>query len=176
MRAHVVAEFATPQAMLEAVDLLRRRGYQGLETYSPYPMSEIPARLGLPRSTLPRLAFAGGVFGAIAGYGIQWYTSVYDYPLNIGGRPVHSAPAFIPITFETLVLCAALAAFVGLLVAIGLPALWHPVFEVDGFERASADRYWVGVEREGDGPDLGSIEEVLVPLRPLRVVRVETGP
>jgi hypothetical protein len=169
----VMVELADQDALLRALELLRQYRYRALETYSPYPVNGIAERLRLPRPWLPMLVFAGGLLGAILGYGIQWYADAFVYPLNVGGRPVHSAPAFIPATFEAAVLGAALTAFIVLLIAMGLPALWHPTFEVDQFERASVDRYWVRIEGVRDAIDVRKIRRVLTELGPLRVVPMQ---
>jgi hypothetical protein len=129
-------------------------------------------RLDLGRSHLPRFVFGGGVLGAILGYGIQWYADVFDYPQPIGGRPIHAVPAFVPATFEATVLGAALVAFVGVLVALRLPELWHPVFDIEGFERASLDRYWAGVDATDPRFERDRVERLLQALEPLRVVPV----
>jgi hypothetical protein len=136
----------------------------------------VEARLGLGRSRLGRLVFGGGLAGAMLGYGIQWYADVKAFPLQIGGRPVHAVPAFIPATFEATVLGAALAAFVGVLVALRLPELWHPVFEVEGFERASADRYWIAVGDEDPLFDAERTRADLAALDPIRVARLPEAP
>jgi ActD protein len=173
VRPGVLAEFASADAMLEAVAVLRRHGYQDVETYSPSWVDGVARRLGLGGSRLPRFVFGGGLIGALLGYGIQWYANVYDYPYDVGGRPVHSVLAFMPATFEAAVLCAALVAFVGLCVALRLPTLWHPVFEVEGFERASADRYWVGIEGAEEPLDLDRIRVALAVVEPVGIVRVD---
>lgn len=173
MRSGILAEFASADAMLEAVALLRRHGYQDLETYSPSWVDGVAQRLELRWSHLPRFVFGGGLVGAILGYGIQWYANVYDYPYDVGGRPIHSVLAFVPATFEAAVLCAALVAFVGLCIGLRLPALWHPVFEVEGFERASGDRYWVGIEGAEEPLDLDRIRVALALLEPVRIVGVK---
>lgn len=140
-----LAEFATADALLAALARLRADGYTALEWYAPYPVRE-PQPEGIRvRSPLPRVIFVAGLLGGIASYAIKWYANVKSYPLNIGGRPIHAVPAFIVSTFEGTVLCAALAAFVGVLWVMGLPRLWWPEFEVDGFERVAIDRYWVRV-------------------------------
>jgi hypothetical protein len=175
VRSGVLAEFASADAMLEAVAVLRRHGYQGVETYSPSWVDGVAQRLRLGGSRLPRFVFGGGLLGTILGYAVQWYANVYDYPYNVGGRPIHPVLAFVPATFEAAVLSAALVAFVGLCVALRLPALWHPVFEVEGFERTSVDRYWVGIEGLEERLDLDRIRVVLALLEPVQVVRVE-GP
>ncbi len=170
MKAGMVAEFASAETMLDALDELRRRGYRRLETYAPHPVAGTDERLGLGRSRLPRLVFAGGVTGGLLGYAIQWYADVWDYPQNIGSRPAHAILAFIPATFEATVLIAALVAFLGLFGMLGLPALWHPTFEIDGFERASVDRFWVGVDASDSRFEIHQVTGDLETLRPLRIV------
>ena len=170
MRSGILAEFASPEELLDALGMLRHEGYRRLETYTPYPLEQAEERLALGRSRLPRFIFAGGLLGAMLGYGIQWYADVVSYPQNVGGRPVHAAPAFIPATFEATVLGAALVAFLGVLLALRLPELWAPVFEVDGFERSSVDRYWVGVDARDNRFEPRHIRRLLEGAHPLRVV------
>jgi hypothetical protein len=172
----VMVEFADQDAMLRALELLRQNRYRALESYSPYPVEGVPQRLRLSRPWIPMLAFAGGLAGAILGYGIQWYADTYDYPLNVGGRPLHSALAFIPSTFEAAVLGAALTAFLVLMIVMGLPALWQPVFEVDQFERVSVDRYWIKIGGVRDAIDVRKIRRVLTELGPLRMVSMGAEP
>lgn len=172
----VMVEFADSDTMLRALELLRQNRYRKLETYTPHPVSGVTEILRLPHPWLPKIVFAGGVLGALAGYGIQWYADVYDYPLNVGARPVHSAAAFIPATFEAAVLGAALTAFVLLLIVIGLPALWHPVFEVDQFERTSVGQYWVSIQGVRDPIEVRKIRQLLADLAPIRVVLAEAEP
>jgi hypothetical protein len=170
-----LAEFATADEMRSALETLRAKGYTHLETYSPYPVSGTAPLLGLRRSRLPVAVFAVGLLGAAVSYWVQWYANASAYPLNIGGRPAHAVPAFIVPTFEGTILSAALAAFVGLLAVLRLPRLWKPVFEIDGFERATVDRFWVSV----DGRDRRAAADLtpreLWALEPLRVVRLEEG-
>lgn len=146
MRTGLLAEFETPEAMLGAIRELRRRGYARLDAFTPYPVHGLEAALGLRRSPLNWMVLPFALAGAAGGYLVQWYLNAFDYPLNVGGRPPHAAPAFVPITFEMTVLSAALAGFVILLVLTRLPELWNPVFEIEGFERASIDRFWVGID------------------------------
>lgn len=174
-RVTYLAEFDDPEALRAALLTLRAKGYTRLDSYSPYPVPGVDPLLGLRRSRLPVVVFVVGALGALASYAIQWYADAWDYPLNIGGRPAHATTAFIPPTFEGLILSAALAAFIGVLVILRLPRLWKPVFEIDGFERASIDRFWLAV----DGRDHRAAADVtpreLEALRPLRVVRLEEG-
>lgn len=146
MRTGVLGEFTTPEAMITALAELRYRGYRKLDAFSPYPVHGAEEAAGMERSRLDWIVFPFAFTGAAVAYLVQWYCDAHDYPLNVGGRPPHSAPAFIPISFEMGVLTAALVGMIVYLALAGLPELWSPVFEVDGFERASIDRFWVGVD------------------------------
>lgn len=168
MRTGVIGEFETPEAMVAALVGLRRRGYRRLDAFSPYPVHGAEEAAGMRRSPLPWIVFPFALAGAVATYLIQWYTSAYDYPLNVGGRPPHSAPVFLPIVFEMGVLTAAVVGMVAYLALTGLPELWSPVFEVPGFERASIDRFWVGVDVRDSRFDRGAVERDLASLGALR--------
>jgi hypothetical protein len=147
MRALVLGEFAEEGALLAAARHMRMRGGATLDLHSPYPLHGADEALGLRRSTVPLITLIAGVTGAITGYLLQWYTVAYDWPLNVGNRPPHSAPAFIPVTFELGVLFAALTIFIGLLAAyFGFPRIHHPVFEVEAFRSASIDGLWLSGE------------------------------
>jgi len=146
MHAGLLAEFDSAAALIAAARALRARGYRRLDAYTPYPVEGVEEALALPRSPLPRIVFPFALAGAGLAYLVQWAANAWAYPLVAGGRPPHAAPMFVPIAFETCVLAAALAALVALLVLCRLPELWHPVFAVEGFERASIDRFWLGVD------------------------------
>ena len=134
MDSGVLAEFDSPDALARAHDRLRARGYERLRSWTPYPVRSIVRQT--PESPVPWLMLVAGLLGAGFGYAVQWWCNANDYPLNVGGRPLNSAPAFIPITFESGVLAASVTGFFAMLVVCGLPRLVHPVFTVDGFERA----------------------------------------
>lgn len=142
----VMAEFASGPGLLAGLRALRAAGVSRLDAFTPYEVTGLDELLCVRRSRLPWIALVVGLVAGGAAYFAQWWINVVDYPLNIGGRPYHSAPAFIPITFEMAVLCAGIAALVSALALGGLPKLWHPVFEVDGFERATIDRFWLSVD------------------------------
>jgi hypothetical protein len=165
-----MAEFGSARELTEAVRAFSARGYTRLETYSPVPLAA-----GIPRkrSRLPVVVFIAGAIGGVLSYLIQWYANAYAYPLDIGGRPAHAIPAFLIPTFEGTVLAASLAAFIGFFVIARLPQPWHPVFEIDGFERATVDRYWLAVDAADPhfAPDR-TVRE-LEALAPLRVVQLE---
>ncbi len=148
MRAWVLGEFADEGALLAAARGLRsRRAGAHVDLHSPYPLHGTDEALGLRRSTVPLVALAAGVTGALSGYLLQWWTVGVDWPLNVGNRPPHSPPAFIPVTFELGVLFAALSIFGGLLFGyFRFPRVHHPVFEVEAFRSASIDGLWLSAE------------------------------
>ena len=148
MRSYVLAEFGAEQALLDAARALRGQGHPDLDLHSPVPLHGADEALGLRRSIVPRIALVAGVLGACTGYFIQWYMVAFDFPINVGGRPPHSGPAFIPVTFELGVLFSALAIFFGLFVLWGMPRLHHPVFEVEAFRSASVDGLWLSTAVE----------------------------
>jgi len=139
----IMAEFGTPEALVRGVCDLRALGFDQLDTFSPYPVHEVEPLLGVRRSPIPRWVLVGGLSGAALAYALQWWCAAVSYPINVGGRPFHSAPAFVPIAFETAVLAASLTAFVAVVLYARLLRLYDPVFETPGFERASIDRFWV---------------------------------
>lgn len=142
----LLGEFADAAQMLRAIDALSANGYERLETFTPFDMSELDDHLQLQRSRLPWFVFACGLAGLIAAYAIQWWANVHRYPLNIGARPVNAIPAFIPSTFEGMVLCAALGAFFGLLLWLRLPNYSTSLESVDAFRRASSDKFLILLE------------------------------
>jgi hypothetical protein len=147
MTSVVLGEFGDEALLLDAARALRARGGAQLDLHSPYPLHGADEALGLKKSTVPLMVLVFGVTGAVSGYLLQWYTVGYDWPLNVGGRPPHSAPAFIPVTFELGVLFASLSIFIGLLaVYFGFPRVHHPVFEVEAFRSASIDGLWLSAE------------------------------
>jgi len=141
-----LARFAGPVELLDAVRRLHALGYRRLDAYSPFPIHGMDQALGLKRSKVPVLVLAGGVFGAAFAQTLQWYQSAVAYPLITAGKPLNSAEAFVPITFETTILYAAFGAVFGMLVLNGLPRLYHPVFRGKSFARASNDGFFLSVE------------------------------
>ncbi len=142
----MMAEFHAPAEIIESARLARAAGYTQLDAYTPYPIEELSHALELPPSPLPKLVLAGGVAGALAGWALQYWSSVIEYPLNIGGRPFNSWPAFIVPAFETTILFAAGTAVLGMLALNGLPEPYHPVFNVPSFALASRDKFFLCIE------------------------------
>jgi len=139
----VMAEFGGAEALLAAARKARESGYGDIEAYSPFPIEGLPEATGFRRNWIPAIVLAGGLAGGIGGYFMQWYSAVLSYPINSGGKPPHSWPEFIPVTFELTVLVAAIAGVVGMLALNGLPRLYHPVFNVREFDLASRNRFFL---------------------------------
>ena len=144
----LMAEFADPASVVAAAHRVREAGYRKVDAFSPYPIEALSEALDFHKSKLPLLVLMGGAAGLLGGYALQYWTSVIDYPLNIGGRPFHSWVAFIPPTFETTILLAALTAVLGMLALNGLPEPYHPVFNVPRFALASKDRFFICIEAD----------------------------
>jgi hypothetical protein len=167
----LIAEFSDPNALLDAVERCRTR-YRDVDAYTPYPVEGLAEALGFQRSRVPLITLLGGIAGGIATYLLQWYSAVIDYPINSGGRPLHSWPAFIPPTFEITVLGAALAAFFGMLVLNGLPRLHHPIFNARDFDLASRNRFFVSIRASDPRFERTETRSFLDELSPLRVIEV----
>jgi hypothetical protein len=168
----LMAEFDNPTDLLAAADRARIAGYTDMDAYSPYPIEELNEALGLKPNRLPLITLLGGILGGLGGYGLEYWTQVIAWPMNIGGRPFHSWPHYIPVTFECTVLGASLAAFVGMLALNGLPRPYHPVFNVPAFDRASRDRFFLCIESTDPKFDRGATESFLNDLHPVGVSEV----
>lgn len=157
----LVAEFHTPGDLVQAAHQVHAAGYRKVDAYTPYPMEEVIEALHLGHSQLPKLVLAGGIAGLLGGWGLQYWSSVIEYPMNIGGRPFNAWPAFVVPAFETTVLLAALTAVVGMLVLNGLPRPYHPVFNAPGFATASRDRFFICIEANDPKFDRQTTREFL---------------
>jgi len=143
----LLAEFVMPQALLEAILAAKAKGYRTIDAFTPYPVEPICEEIeNHKKSKVPLLVLIGGITGACVGFGMQLWISSNGYPLNIGGRPLNSWPAFIPATFELTILFAAFSAVVGMFALNRLPEPYHPLFNVESFERASQDRCFLLIE------------------------------
>jgi hypothetical protein len=169
----VMAEFTDAERLLEAAHRTYAQGYRRMDAYTPVPVEGLAEAIGFERNRLPLIVLLGGILGGVGAFFMQWYSSVIDYPLNIGGRPLNSWPAFIPITFEVTILVAALSAVFGMLGLNGLPKPYHPVFNVPSFEMASRSHFFLVVH--GDDPkfDRAAVREFLEGLGPKDVFEVE---
>jgi hypothetical protein len=168
----LMAEFETPDGLIAATNRARLEGYREMDAYSPIPIEELSEALGLPRTRLPKLVLLGGILGGLGGYALQYWSQAIAYPLNVAGRPFHSWPQFIPVTFETTVLGAALSCFVGMWALNKLPMPYHPVFNVPEFARASTDRFFLCIEATDPKFDLDGTRRFLEGLHPVGVSEV----
>jgi hypothetical protein len=142
----LLAEFPSADALVAAARRVREAGYRKVDAFTPYPIEAVSEALALPRSKVPLIVLIGGLLGGLGGYMLQYWSQLLVYPMNIGGRPVHSWPAFIVPTFECTILGAALSAVIGMIAINGLPQPYHPVFNVPRFALASRDRYFLVIE------------------------------
>jgi hypothetical protein len=168
----VMAEFDTPTDLVRATKAAVAGGYKNVDAYSPFPIEELNDTLHLHRNKLPLIVLLGGLAGGILGYLMQYYISVIYYPLNIGGRPLHSWPSYIIITFEMTILLGSIAAVVGLFALCGLPMPYHPVFNVPRFALASNDRFFLCIESTDPLFDRTQTSEFLETLAPKEVSEV----
>lgn len=167
----LMAEFSTPQELLRAAEKAYEQGFRKMDGYAPFPVEGLAEALGR-KTRLPLLVLIGGIIGGLSAYFMEWDANVISYPINIGGRPLNSWPAFIPITFELTVLGAALTAFFFSLGLSGLPRPYHPVFNVPEFDRASQDRFFLCIEVTDPMFHEARTREFLRTLHPLTIAQV----
>ena len=144
-KTFVLGRFPTGESLVDACYKVREKGFESIDTHSPYPLPGGDEALGLGRSRVPRIALAGGLTGMFGGYLMMVFMNAVSWPLNVAGRPAHAPPSFIPITFETTVLLASLSIFFGLLALMRLPQPYHAVFESEDFRSAVNDGFWLSV-------------------------------
>ena len=169
----LLAEFDGPETLIEAAQKVRDAGYKRTDAYSPFPVHGLAEALGLHKSRVAMLVLIGGISGALGGFFMQYLSAKYAYPFNVGGKPLNSWPAFIPITFEMTVLCAAFAAVLGMLGLNGLPQPYHPLFNIRSFaEHASRDRFFIAIEYVDPKFNLDETRKFLESLGPKEVMEV----
>lgn len=168
----LLAEFATADALLDAARRVRAAGYAHAEAYTPFAIDGLADALGFTRTRVPAATLAGGVIGGLGAYFMQWYAATIDYPINVGGRPLHSWPMFIPVTFEMTVLGAALAALAAFLIGSGLPRLHHPIFAAPDFDLASRNRFFLCLRSDDPAFDADGAARLLDSLAPLERIEV----
>ena len=172
----LMAEFETPEQVLEAARRARDEGYRRMDAYSPFAVEGLP-ELVMPSThkvRLPAIVLAGGLTGTLTGLLLQWYPNSVGYPLDIGGKPNFSWPAFIPIMFELTILFSALSAVFGMIVLNDLPQPYHPVFNAPRFDLASRDRFFLCIETRDPKFDMDRTKDFLIGLNPVDVTEVES--
>ena len=169
----LMAEYETPEALVAAAQAAHDAGYRHAEAYAPYAVEGLAEAVGFRRSRIPALVLVGGFVGGACGYLLQWYSAVRAYPEEVGARPLHSWPMFVPVTFEMTILFAALTAFVAVLLANGLPRLAHPIFDAPDFELASRNRFFLCLRTDDPAFDESKAAALLDATSPLRVAQVQ---
>lgn len=164
-----LAEYADEQSLLAATRAIRVAGYTHLDAFTPYPVKGLQQALGLPRSHLAYYVFPLAALGAVSAYALQWYVNARSYPINVGGRPLYSGPAWIPVTFESAILTAGLVTFVLFLALNRYPEPRSPIFDVPGFERASIDTFWLAIDSSDPRFDAVRAAQDLRSTSPLRI-------
>jgi hypothetical protein len=160
----LLAEFESPEALLRAARIAYRQGYRKMDAYSPFPIPDLAETIGLRRDGVPLLTLIGGLIGGGSAYILQYWINVIGFPLNVGGRPLHSWPSFIPVTFEMTVLFASFGAFFGMWALNRLPAVYHPLFNCETFAAASRDRFFLCIETVDPLFELDGTREFLMDL------------
>jgi hypothetical protein len=168
----LLAEFVTPDELAAAITKTKAEGYTRIDGHTPYPVAEVADALGPPKSEMGPVMFIGGLIGAFGGYFMQYWTQAVDYRLNVAGRTIVSWPSFVPVTFELMVLTASLSGLFGLIALCGLPQLYHSLFNVKKFERASRDHFFMSIEATDAKFDTARTREFLNTLSPASVEEV----
>jgi hypothetical protein len=168
----MLAEFESATLLMEACNRTREAGYQKMDAYSPFPIEGLAEAIGFHKNRVPLVVLLGGITGALTGYGMQYWMSAVDYPINIGGRPLNSWPSFIIITFELTILFAGLSAALGMLALNGLPMPYHPVFNVPRFAMATKDRFFLIVFSSDPKYDAAATRQFLAGLAPRSLTEV----
>jgi len=163
----LMAEYATAEALVDAAQAAHDAGYLLAEAYAPYPVEGLAQALGFARGRVPAATFAGGLLGGLGGYAMQWYSAVVDFPVDVGARPLHSWPMFVPVTFEMTVLGAAIAAFLAVVIGNGLPCLAHPVFDAPDFDLATRNRFFLCLRTDDPAFEPAQADALLAATRPI---------
>ncbi len=169
----LMAEFSDPHELVEKARAARQAGYSQMDAYTPFPVHGLAEVIGVKRDWVPYIVLLGAIGGGVVGFLLQIYTSVFAYPLNVGGRPLNSWPAFMVVTFEGAVLIAALLGVAGMLALNNLPLPYHPVFSVPRFNLASSNRFFLCLMFTDPNFDPEETRQFLESLEPEGIYEVE---
>ncbi len=170
----LMAEFETPEALLAAAQRTYSEGYRQVDAFSPIPVEGLAAAIGMRRTWVSQIVFIFGMLGALGGFALCYWMSVIAYPINVGGRPMNSWPAYIPITFECAILAGSLSAVIGMFALNKLPMPYHSVFNAPRFHLASRDRFFLCIEAHDPKFHADSTRAFLSRLGANEVVDVES--
>src|SRR3954463_12869012 len=168
----LIAEFDSPTEIVLAARRAHAEGYRRMDAYSPFPVEGLAESIGFKRNRVAAVCLVGGLLGLATAYVLQYWINTMAYPLNIGGRPFHSWPAFIIVTFELTILFGGLAAALGMLAMNGLPMPYHPVFNVPTFAFASRDRFFLCIETVDPKFDMLETRRFMEGLAPTSIAEV----
>jgi len=168
----LMAEFETPTDLLNACKSAYAEGYRDMDAYSPFPIEEASEAIGFHKSAVPVVTLVGGLLGGLSGFALQYWINVFAYPLNIGGKPYNSWPAFIVPTFEMTILFAGIIGMLGMFALNGLPQPYHPVFNVDRFSKVTRNRFFLCVEASDPKFDPAGTRQFMERLKPLSISEV----
>ena len=168
----ILAEFDSSTDLVYAARAAYAAGYRKMDAYSPFPIEEASEAIGFHKSRVPLIVLLGGLLGGLSGFGLQYWINVISYPLNIGGKPYDSWPAFIVPTFEMTILFAGLAGVLGMFALNGLPMPYHPLFNVDRFSAVTRDKFFLCVEAADPKFDLVDTQRFMESLKPLSISEV----
>ena len=168
----LLAEFSTAESIVEAARQTRMAGYRCIDALTPFPVHGIDEALALPPNRVPLIFFIGGIVGALTGFLMQVFAAVFNYPINVGGRPLYSWPAFIPITFELTILFAGLSGAFGMLALNGFPKPYHPLFNAPNFDLATQNRFFLLIQADDPQFDHAKTRAFLESLKPADVNEV----
>jgi hypothetical protein len=170
----LLAKFNTQEDLIAAAERVAKSGYRHFDAYTPYPVEELSHAMHLKPSPLPLVILGGGILGGVGGFFMQTYATVVDLPLNIGGKPLFSWPAYIPISFELTVLLGAVCGILGLFAATRFPQPYHPVFNSEDFtEHASLDAFYLDIEARDPNFDLERTRQFMQELGSVQVTEIE---
>lgn len=169
----LIAEFETPESVVQAAERAYADGYRSMDAYSPFPIDGLAEAIGFQRNKVALLVLIGGLSGTLLAFLMQWYTSVIDYPIIVGGRPYNTWPAYVVIMFELTILGAAGTAVIGMLALNGLPRPYHPIFNAPNFTAASNDRFFLCIQADDPRFDLARTRQFLESQNPNVISEVE---